>query len=77
MKRGEGPVLPVSIFYRPSEVPMSLPRSFQTFAEFEREIISKERRIGLSLEEMVEDGAFDAETEYSEEDPFAEMADRY
>jgi hypothetical protein len=54
---------------------MSLPRSFKSFAEFEREILATERRIGLSLEEMVEDNAFDAEIEL-EEDPFSEMRDR-
>ncbi len=51
---------------------MSLPKAFNTFAEFEREIIHPANRIGLSLEEMVEDSAFDAEIEF-ENDPFAEM----
>jgi hypothetical protein len=55
---------------------MSLPKSFTSFAEFEREIIQTERRIGLSLEEMVEDNAFDVEVEVSD-DPFSEMADDY
>ncbi len=53
---------------------MSLPKSFRNFAEFEREVLSTERRIGLSLEEMVEDNCFDAELE-TDEDPFSEMAD--
>ena len=48
----------------------------QVVAEFEREIIQTERRIGLSLEEMVEDNAFDVEVEVSD-DPFSEMADDY
>ncbi len=57
---------------------MSLPRSFRNFAEFERDVLSSERRIGLSLEEMVEDNAFDAEVQVDAEDPFSEMAnDRY
>lgn len=54
---------------------MSLPRSFKSFAEFEREILATERRIGLSLEEMVEDNAFDADVEQESDDPFAEMKD--
>jgi hypothetical protein len=52
---------------------MSLPKAFNTFAEFEREIIHPANRIGLSLEEMVEDSAFDADVDF-ENDPFAEMA---
>jgi len=51
---------------------MSLPKAFSTFAEFEREIIRPSHRIGLTLEEMVEDSAFDADTDF-ENDPFAEM----
>jgi hypothetical protein len=54
---------------------MSLPRSFKSFAEFDREILAAERRIGLSLEEMVEDNAFDADVETDSDDPFAEMKD--
>jgi hypothetical protein len=54
---------------------MSLPRSFKNFAEFERDVLSSERRIGLSLEEMVEDNAFDAEVEIDSDDPFSEMSD--
>lgn len=54
---------------------MSLPRSFKNFAEFEREILATERRIGLSLEEMVEDNAFDADLEQESDDPFSEMKD--
>jgi hypothetical protein len=53
---------------------MSLPKAFSTFAEFEREIIRPSHRIGLTLEEMVEDSAFDADVEF-EDDPFAEMKD--
>lgn len=54
---------------------MSLPKSFKNFAEFEREVLYTERRIGLTLEEMVEDNAFDAETEFDSDDPFSEMAE--
>jgi hypothetical protein len=51
---------------------MSLPKAFSTFAEFEREIIRPSHRIGLTLEEMVEDSAFDADVDF-QDDPFAEM----
>ena len=56
---------------------MSLPKSYRSFAEFEREVLYTERRIGLTLEEMVEDNAFDAEIEDVDDDPFSEMADDY
>lgn len=56
---------------------MSLPKAFSTFAEFEREIIRPANRIGLTLEEMVEDNSFDAEVEFDQDDPFAEMKDEY
>jgi hypothetical protein len=53
---------------------MPLPKNFQTFAEFEREIIRPAYRIGLSLEDMVEDNAFEAEIEV-DQDAFEVMAD--
>lgn len=52
---------------------MSLPKAFQTFAEFEREIIRPAYRIGASLEDMVEDTSFDAEIDF-DADPFEVMA---
>ncbi len=55
---------------------MPLPKNFQTFAEFEREIIRSGSRIGLSLEDMVEDTSFDAEIEV-DDDPFEAMRDDY
>jgi hypothetical protein len=67
-----------SAFLRPSSPVgglMSLPKSFKNFAEFEREVLASERRIGLSLEEMVEDNAFDADVEQESDDPFSEMRD--
>lgn len=54
---------------------MSLPKAFTNFAEFEREIIRPNYRIGLTLEEMVEDSAFDADVEFDADDPFSEMKD--
>ncbi|MGK3964126.1 transcriptional regulator [Sorangium sp. So ce118] len=48
---------------------MPLPRSYQNFAEFEREIL-RPSRVGFSLEDIVEDeGSFDAELDF-EKDPF-------
>jgi hypothetical protein len=60
----------------PLEESMSLPNNFQTFAEFEREIIRSGSRLGLSLEDIVEDTAFDAEVE-ADDDPFASMRDDF
>jgi hypothetical protein len=55
---------------------MSLPKNFNNFAEFEREILRN--RVGLSLEDIVEDNAFDAEIEVEDDDdPFASMRDDY
>lgn len=55
---------------------MALPRNFQTFAEFEREILRPNNRIGLSLEDIVEDTSFDAELDI-DQDPFELMANDY
>src|SRR5690349_11600062 len=57
---------------RPLGAPMALPKTFQSFAEFEREIIRPNNRIGLSLEDIVEDTSFDAEIEV-DNDPFESM----
>lgn len=48
---------------------MPLPKAFQTFAEFEREVLRPNTRIGLTLEDMVEDQSFDAELDF-DKDPF-------
>ena len=55
---------------------MPLPKTFQSFAEFEREIIRGSNRMGLSLEDIVDDDSFDAEIEV-DDDPFSEMRDDY
>ncbi|AGP36393.1 transcriptional regulator [Sorangium sp. So ce296] len=48
---------------------MPLPRSYQNFAEFEREIL-RPNRVGFSLEDIVEEeSSFDAELDF-EKDPF-------
>ena len=55
---------------------MSLPTSFQNFAEFEREIVRASYRLNVSLEDMVEDTSFEAEIQVEEDDdPFATMRD--
>ena len=51
---------------------MPLPRTFNSFAEFEREILRPANRMGLTLEDMVEDPSFDAEIEL-DRDPFEEQ----
>ena len=48
---------------------MSQPKAFQSFAEFEREIMRPNLRIGMTLEDMVEDQSFDAELDF-DKDPF-------
>ncbi len=48
---------------------MPLPQSFQTFAEFEREIIRPGSRVGFSLDDLVEDLSFDGDLQ-AEPDPF-------
>ena len=53
---------------------MPLPKNFQSFAEFEREILRQDTRLGLSLEDMVEDEAFEAEIESDTEDPSSPCA---
>jgi hypothetical protein len=53
---------------------MPLPKSFQNFAEFEREILRGGSRLGLSMEEIVDDDSFEAEIEV-DDDPFAAMRD--
>ena len=56
---------------------MPLPKNFQSFAEFEREVLRQGTRLGLSLEslEPVDDNAFEAEIELDNEDPFESMRD--
>ena len=56
---------------------MSLPKNFQNFAEFERDYIRGNFRLGLSVEDLVEDDAFDAEIEIATDDPFESMRDEY
>ena len=55
---------------------MPLPKTFQSFAEFEREIIRGSNRMGLSLEDIVDDDSFESEIEV-DDDPFSEMRDDY
>ncbi len=43
---------------------MPLPKSFQTFAEFDRDYLRETTRLGLSVEDMVEETAFDADLDF-------------
>ncbi len=55
---------------------MSLPKSFQSFAEFEREIVRASYRLNVSFEDMVEDTSFEEEIEIeADDDPFSAMRD--
>ena len=57
-------------------LPMSLPKSFQSFAEFEREIVRASYRLNVSFEDMVEDTSFEEEIEIeADDDPFSAMRD--
>ena len=55
---------------------MALPNNFRTFAEFEREILRGSNRIGLTLEDIVEDASFEEELEL-DADPFESDDDDY
>jgi hypothetical protein len=52
---------------------MPQPKAFRTFAEFEREFLRPGNRLGLTVEDMVEDNTFENEVDF-EDDPFSEMA---
>lgn len=47
---------------------MPLPRSFQTFAEFDRDYLRETTRLGLSIEDIVEEPAFDADLDFAPDD---------
>jgi len=44
-------------------------RSYRSFAEFERECIRPHRKVGITVEEMVEDSPFEREFDI-DRDPF-------
>ncbi|MFO0587581.1 MAG: transcriptional regulator [Polyangiaceae bacterium] len=44
---------------------MSLPRSFQTFAEFDRDYLRDATRLGMTIEDIVEEPAFDADLDFA------------
>ena len=54
---------------------MPLPKTYRSFAEFEREILYP-CRVGFSLEDIVEEGSFDAELDF-EKDSFDASDDDY
>lgn len=43
---------------------MALPRNFQSFSDFERDYLRTSNRLGMTLEDLVDDPAFDAELEF-------------
>jgi hypothetical protein len=47
---------------------MPLPRSFRTFAEFDRDYLRETTRLGMSIEDIVEEPAFDADLDFSDSD---------
>lgn len=53
-----------------------LPKSFKTFAEFEREIIRPSTRIGMTFEEIVDDEPFENELDF-DRDEFDDDDDGY
>ena len=54
---------------------MALPNSFKSYADFEREMLRPNYRIGLTVEDMVEDTSFEAELDF-DVDPFDSMKDK-
>lgn len=56
---------------------MAQPKAFQSYAEFEREILRGSNRVGFTFEDIVDDDAFDAEIEVESDDPFEAMRDDY
>jgi hypothetical protein len=54
---------------------MPQPKTFQNFAEFEREILRGSTRLGLTFEEIVDDDSFESEIEVDSDDPFEAMRD--
>jgi hypothetical protein len=49
-----------------------MPKSFRSFAEFEREILRPQSRVGLTFEDMVEDDTFEAELDFDADDEDAD-----
>ncbi|MBK8253392.1 MAG: transcriptional regulator [Polyangiaceae bacterium] len=43
---------------------MPLPKSFRTFAEFDRDYLREGTRLGLTVEDLVEEPAFDADLDF-------------
>ncbi|AKT40676.1 hypothetical protein [Chondromyces crocatus] len=54
---------------------MTLPRTYRNYAEFERDYLCPSR-VSFSLEDIVEEGAFDAELDF-EKDRFDGSDDDY
>jgi hypothetical protein len=50
------------------------PRSYKTFAEFEREYLRPAFRVGQSIEDLIDDSPFEAEFDF-DRDPFEDEED--
>ncbi len=53
---------------------MAVPRTYRSFAEFEREYLRPAQRLGQTFEEMVEDAPFESEFQL-DDDPYSEKED--
>jgi hypothetical protein len=49
-------------------------RAYRSFAEFEREYIRPHKKVGITVEEIVEDSPFEAEFDF-DRDPYADPDD--
>lgn len=49
---------------------MSIPKSYRTYADFEREEIRPSFKVGFSMEDMVEEATFEIEQLDFDRDPF-------
>lgn len=49
---------------------MSIPKSYRTYADFEREEIRPSFKVGFSMEDMVEEATFETDTVDWDRDPF-------
>src|SRR5262245_58669297 len=47
---------------------MPLPRSCQTFAEFDRDYLRETNRLGMSIEDLIDEPAFDADLDFESDD---------
>jgi hypothetical protein len=48
---------------------MRAPKSYQTFAEFQREEIRSDQKLGWSIDDLLKDAELRMESSYEERDP--------